>query len=68
MVVTTSLVLVFLQLLKYHGLKDRNRKMCSSYWVNPYFLKEYDVALKLSYEKVSQIVASLRDIDVKAKE
>jgi hypothetical protein len=29
--------------------------------------KEYDVALKKSHEKVSQIVA-LRDIDVKAKE
>jgi DNA polymerase-3 subunit delta len=31
------------------------------------FLKEYDGTKKLPYEKVSQIVASLRDIDVKSK-
>jgi DNA polymerase-3 subunit delta len=48
MVVTTSLVLVFIQLLKYHGLKDRNPKnVAAVIGVNPYFLKEYDVALKI---------------------
>jgi DNA polymerase-3 subunit delta len=70
MVVTTSLVFgFFIQLLKYHGLKDRNPKnVASIIGVNPFFLKEYDVALKnYPMRKVSQIVASLRDIDVKSK-
>ncbi|NGY37034.1 DNA polymerase III subunit delta [Flavobacterium sp. XN-5] len=70
MVVTTSLVFgFFIQLLKYHGLKDRNPKnVALVIGVNPFFLKEYDVALKnYPMKKVSQIVASLRDIDVKSK-
>jgi DNA polymerase-3 subunit delta len=38
----------FIQLLKYHGLKDRNPKnVAAVIGVNPYFLKEYDVALKI---------------------
>ncbi|UFH45841.1 DNA polymerase III subunit delta [Flavobacterium galactosidilyticum] len=70
MVVTTSLVFgFFIQLLKYHGLKDRNPKnVAAVIGVNPFFLKEYDVALKnYPMKKVSQIVAALRDIDVKSK-
>jgi DNA polymerase-3 subunit delta len=69
-VVTTSLVFgFFIQLLKYHGLKDRNPKnVAAVIGVNPFFMKEYDVALKnYPMKKVSQIVASLRDIDVKSK-
>jgi DNA polymerase-3 subunit delta len=69
-VVTTSLVFgFFIQLLKYHGLKDKSPKnVAVVIGVNPYFLKEYDVALKnYPMKKVSQIVASLRDIDVKSK-
>jgi DNA polymerase-3 subunit delta len=70
MVVTTSLVFgFFIQLLKYHGLKDKNPKnVAAVLGVNPFFLKEYDVALKnFPMKKVSQIVAALRDIDVKSK-
>ncbi len=70
MVVTTSLVFgFFIQLLKYHGLKDRNPKnVAFAIGVNPFFMKEYDVALKnYPMKKVSQIVTSLRDIDVKSK-
>jgi DNA polymerase-3 subunit delta len=70
MVVTTSLVFgFFIQLLKYHGLKDRNPKnVAAVIGINPFFIKEYDVALKnYPMKKVSQIVASLRDIDVKSK-
>ena len=70
MVVTTSLVFgFFIQLLKYHGLKDRNPKnVAAVIGVNPFFLKEYDVALKnYPMKKVSQIVGALRDIDVKSK-
>jgi len=70
MVVTTGLVFgFFIQLLKYHGLKDRNPKnVATVLGVNPFFLKEYDLAIKnYPMRKVSQIVASLRDIDVKSK-
>jgi len=70
MVVTTSLVFgFFVQLLKYHGLKDKNPKnVAAVLGVNPFFLKEFDVALKnYPMRKVSQIVASLREIDVKSK-
>lgn len=59
----------FIQLLKYHGLKDRNPKnVASALGINPFFVKEYDVAIKnYPMKKVSQIVALLRDIDVKSK-
>lgn len=70
MVVTTSLVFsFFIQLLKYHGLKDRNPKnVATVLGVNPFFLKDYDVALRnYPMKKVSAIVATLRDIDVKSK-
>ncbi len=69
-VMTTSLVFgFFVQLLKYHGLKDRNPKnVAAALGVNPFFLKEYDVALRnYPMRKVSQIVAALRDVDVKSK-
>ena len=70
MVLTTSLVFsFFVQLLKYHGLKDKNPKnVAAALGVNPFFLKDYDVALKnYPMRKVSQIVGSLRDTDVKSK-
>jgi len=70
MVVTTSLVFsFFIKLLKYHGLKDKNPKnVASVLGVSPYFLKDYDVALKnYPMKKVSSIVATLRDVDVKSK-
>jgi DNA polymerase-3 subunit delta len=59
----------FVQLLKYHGLKDRSPKsVASALSINPFFVKEYDVAIKnYPMKKVSHIVASLRDIDVKSK-
>jgi len=70
LVVTTSTVFgFFIKLLKYHGLKDRNpRNVASVLGVNPFFLKDYDLALKnYPMKKVSQIVSSLRDVDVKSK-
>ncbi|HEY6144314.1 MAG TPA: DNA polymerase III subunit delta [Flavobacterium sp.] len=69
-VMTTSLIFsFFVQLLKYHGLKDRNPKnVAAALGVNPFFLKDYDIALKnYPMRKVSQIVTSLRDVDVKSK-
>jgi DNA polymerase-3 subunit delta len=70
LVMTTALVFgFFIQLLKYHGLKDKNPKnVASALGVNPFFLKDYDMALKnYPMKKVSQIIASLRDTDVKSK-
>lgn len=70
MVMTVSLIFgFFVQLLQYHGLKDKNPKNVATVLkVNPYFLKDYDVALRnYPMKKVSAIVANLRDIDVKSK-
>jgi DNA polymerase-3 subunit delta len=69
-VMTTGLVFsFFVQLLKYHGLKDKNPKnVAAALGVNPYFLKDYDIAIKnYPMRKVSQIVAALRETDVKSK-
>lgn len=59
----------FIQLMKYHGTKDKNPKnVATLLGVNPYFMKDYDVAIKnYSMKKVSQVLNSLRDIDVKSK-
>lgn len=59
----------FVQVLKYHGLKDKNPNNVSKVLgVNPFFLKDYDIALKnYPMRKVSQIVATMRSIDVKSK-
>lgn len=70
MVVTVSLVFsFFVKILKYHGLKDKNPKTVAPILgVSPFFLKDYDVALRnYPMKKVSSIIASLRDIDVKSK-
>jgi DNA polymerase-3 subunit delta len=55
--------------LKYHGLKDRNPKnVASVLGINPYFLDEYDVAIRnYPMKKVSQIIAEIRDLDLKNK-
>jgi DNA polymerase III subunit delta len=59
----------FIQLLKYHGTKDKNpANIAKVIGVNPYFLKDYDVAIKnYPMKKVSQIINTLREIDVKSK-
>jgi DNA polymerase III subunit delta len=70
MVVTTSLVFSFFsQILHYHGLKNKNPShVASALKINPFFLKDYDVALRnYPMKKVSQIVNVLREIDVKSK-
>jgi len=70
MVLTTGMVFSFFsQVLQYHGLKDKNPKNVASVLkINPYFVKDYDVALKnYPMKKVSSIVGTLRDIDIKSK-
>lgn len=69
-VVTTSTVFgFFVKILKYHGLKDKNpNNVAKVLGVSPYYLKDYDVALRnYPMKKVSQIIATIRDIDVKSK-
>lgn len=70
LVMTVGLVFGFFsQLLQYHGLKDKSPSNAAKILkVNPYFLKDYDIALRnYPMRKVSAIVATLRDIDVKSK-
>lgn len=68
MVVTTSLVFQFFsQLLQYHGVKDK-KLAASILKVQPYFIKDYETAARnYPMKKVSAIVASLRQIDIKSK-
>ncbi len=69
-VVTISLVFgFFVQLLQYHGLKDKSPKNVALVLkINPYFIKDYDIALRnYPMKKVSQIISALRDIDIKSK-
>jgi DNA polymerase III subunit delta len=70
LVMTVGLVFGFFsQLLMYHGLKDKNPANAAKVLkVNPYFVKDYDIALRnYPMKKVSAVVAALRDIDVKSK-
>ncbi|GGB66094.1 DNA polymerase III subunit delta [Flavobacterium suaedae] len=68
LVMTTGLIFSFFsQLLQYHGLKDKSMA-AKVLKVNPYFLKDYDIALRnYPMKKVSAIVATLKDIDLKSK-
>jgi DNA polymerase-3 subunit delta len=70
LIVTTGLVFgFFVKILKYHGLKDKNpNNVARALGVNSYFLKDYDLALKnYPMKKVSRIITSLREIDIKSK-
>ncbi len=70
LVMTTGLVFSFFSsLLQYHGLKDKSPgNVAKVLKINPYFIKDYDVALRnYPMRKVSGIVATLRDIDIKSK-
>lgn len=70
MVVTVSLLFNFFsQLLHLHGLHDKSpRAVASSLRVNPYFVNEYLTAAKnYPMKKVSSVIATLRDFDVKSK-
>ncbi|WP_431136755.1 DNA polymerase III subunit delta [Psychroserpens mesophilus] len=70
MVVTVSLLFGFFsQLLHFHGLHDKNpRNVASALKINPYFVNEYVTAARnFPMRKVSQIVSTLREFDVKSK-
>jgi DNA polymerase-3 subunit delta len=59
----------FSSLLQYHGLKDKTpANVARVLRVSPYFVNDYIGAAKnYPMRKVSSIVATLRDIDVKSK-
>ncbi|WP_432670057.1 DNA polymerase III subunit delta [Flavobacterium sp. SM2513] len=67
--VTSLLFSFFSKLLHYHGLKDKSPKnVMAVLKIGNYFIGDYETAAKnYPMRKVSQIVASLRDVDVKSK-
>jgi len=70
MVVTVSLLFSFFsQLLHYHGLHDKSpRNVASALKINPYFVNEYiEAAHNFPMKKVSVVVSTLREFDVKGK-
>ncbi len=70
MVVTVSLLFnFFAQLLHYHGLNDKSsRSVASALRINPYFVNEYITAARnYPMKKVSMIISTLREFDVKSK-
>jgi DNA polymerase III subunit delta len=70
MVVTVALLFNFFsQLLQLHGLNDKSpRAIASSLRINPYFVSEYTTAAKYyPMKKVSRIISTLREFDVKSK-
>lgn len=70
MVMTVALLFGFFsQLLHLHGLQDKKpRSVASALGINPYFVEEYLVAAQnFPMRKVSQVIATLREFDVKSK-
>ncbi len=59
----------FTQLLLYHGLKDKGKINVSKILrINPYFVPEYQRAAKnYPMRKVAQVIAVLREADLKSK-
>lgn len=70
LVMTISLInSYFTQLLMYHGLKDKSKtNVARALRVNPYFVEDYvQAGQQYPMRKVSQIIALLRDADLKSK-
>ena len=70
LVMTISLLnSFFTQLLSFHGLKDKSKNsVAKSIGVNPYFVDEYFLAGRnYPMRKVAQVIAILRDADLRSK-
>ncbi len=70
LVMTISLLnSFFTQLLIYHSLQDKSKNSAArALKVNPFFISDYIIAAKnYPMRKVSQVIALLRDADVKSK-
>lgn len=59
----------FSKLLVYHSLSDKsNQAVANALKVNPYFVNDYALAAKsYTMKEVSQIISTLRELDMKAK-
>ncbi|KPM33527.1 DNA polymerase III, delta subunit [Croceitalea dokdonensis DOKDO 023] len=68
-VTISSMYSFFVQLLKYHGLKDRSKNsVASTLGISPFFVGEYQIAAKnYPMKEVSRIISSIRGLDVKGK-
>ncbi len=68
LVMTVALLYSFFsKLLKYHSLSDKGTAP-RALGVSPYFIKDYQLAAKhYPMKKVSAIVASIREVDMKSK-
>jgi DNA polymerase-3 subunit delta len=64
-----TLYAFFSKLLIYHSLRDKNRKaVASSLGVNPYFVKDYEMAAHhYPLRKSVQIIRDLRKCDLRSK-
>ncbi|WP_456423613.1 DNA polymerase III subunit delta [Lutibacter sp.] len=70
MVVTISLLnSLFTQILVYHSLKDKSKSsVARALKINPFFVSDYITAAKnYPMRKTSQVIAYLREADVKSK-
>ena len=70
LVMTISLLnSFFTQLFMYHALKDKSRpNVAAKLKINPYFVGDYaDAARNYPMRKVSQVISTLRDADLKSK-
>ena len=68
-VITAQVFSFFVQLLQYHGLKDKSQtNVASILGINPFFVKDYEVASRnYPMRKVSYIVEALKNTDAKSK-
>ncbi|MBZ0328170.1 MAG: DNA polymerase III subunit delta [Altibacter sp.] len=68
LVMTVALLYSFFsKLMKYHALSNKSEAP-KALGVNPYFIKDYELAARnYSMKKVSAIIASIREIDMKSK-
>ncbi len=65
----TSLYFYFAKILAYHFLKDKSKNNVASVLkVNPFFVKDYELAAKrYNSAKTIQIISLLREYDMKSK-
>jgi len=68
MVMTVALLYSFFsKLLKYHALTNKSEAP-KTLGVSPYFIKDYEIAARnYSMKKVSAIISSIREVDMKSK-
>jgi DNA polymerase-3 subunit delta len=68
-VITAQVFSFFVQLLQYHGLKDKSQANVASFLkVNPFFVKDFELGAKnYPMKKVSYIIDTLKTIDAKSK-